>query len=55
MCYNRYIKEEKMNKLISKSFLWMFIGLMITFLTGYIVSTNTNMIENIFGSFLFYI
>ncbi len=42
-----------MNKLLSKSFLWMFIGLLITFLTGYFVSTNENMLEAIFNSALY--
>ena len=31
------------NKVISKVFLWMFIGLFVTFLTGYIISTNEKM------------
>ena len=44
-----------MNKLISKSFLWMFVGLLVTFLTGFYVSTSEVMIENIFASSLFYI
>jgi len=35
------------NKVISKSFGWMFIGLLVTFLTGYIVSTNSNMLMNV--------
>lgn len=40
------------NKIISKSFLWMFAGLLITFLTGYAISFNERMIANIFsGSF----
>lgn len=32
----------------SKVFAWMFIGLLITFLTGYIVSVNENMLASIF-------
>lgn len=44
-----------MNKLMSKTFLWMFIGLIVTFITGYIVSINENMITSVFGSPLFYI
>lgn len=44
-----------MNKLMSKTFIWMFIGLMVTFITGYIVSVNENMIVSIFDSFLFYV
>lgn len=37
------------NNLLSKSFLWMAIGLLITFATGYIISTNENMLLNVFG------
>lgn len=38
-----------MNKILSKTFLWMFIGLVVTFLTGYVISTNAVMANNIFG------
>ena len=38
-----------MNKVISQSFLWMFVGLMVTFLTGYVVSMNANMIQSVFS------
>lgn len=38
------------NKIMSKVFGWMFIGLLVSFLTGYVVSINPTMIENIFGS-----
>ena len=44
-----------MNQLISKTFLWMFVGLIVTFLTGYIVSINENMLLSIFGGPLFWI
>lgn len=37
------------NKLIPKTFLWMFIGLMVTFLTGFIISMNETMLENVFS------
>lgn len=37
------------DSLISKTFLWMCFGLLITFLTGYFVSTNEVMLENIYG------
>ncbi len=42
---------------MSKIFLWMFLGLLVTFGTGYYISTNENMIYNIFsgGMFLFLI
>lgn len=36
-------------RVYSKVFMWMFIGLLVTFLTGYIVSINENMLINIFG------
>lgn len=38
------------NKIISKVFGWMFIGLMVSFITGYVVSLNPTMILNIFGN-----
>ena len=44
-----------MNKLLSKSFLWMFAGLIVTFLTGYIVSTSETMIESVFNSSLYWV
>lgn len=37
------------NKLISKSFLWMAIGLLVTFATGIMVANSKTMLENIFG------
>lgn len=37
------------NKIISKVFGWMFIGLLVSFITGYVVSLNPTMILNIFG------
>lgn len=36
------------NKIISKSFLWMFVGLLLTFGVGYYISTNQTMFENLF-------
>lgn len=44
-----------MNKLLPKTFLWMFVGLVVTFLTGFIVSSNMNMLEAVFTSPLFYV
>ena len=44
-----------MNQLLSKSFMWMFVGLLVTFLTGIYVSTSETMIENIFSGSLYYI
>lgn len=39
----------------SKIFMWMFIGLLVTFATGYFVSTNENMLSAIFGSNLYWL
>ena len=39
------------NKLFAKVFMWMFVGLAITFGTGYYVSINQNMLFNVFGSY----
>lgn len=38
-----------MNKIFGKVFLWMALGLLITFITGYTVSLFPNMLMNIFG------
>lgn len=42
-----------MNEVLKKTFLWMFLGLMVTFLTGYVVATNDNMVYSVFGKFYF--
>lgn len=39
------------NKIFSKIFFWMFIGLAITFGVGYYVSLNENMLFNIFSRY----
>lgn len=44
-------KMIESNKIFSKVFMWMFIGLAITFGIGYYVSVNPNMLFNIFGSY----
>ena len=36
-------------------FMWMFVGLLITFLVGYYVSTNENMIYNIFATKFYWV
>lgn len=41
----------KENKIFSKIFMWMFVGLAITFGVGYYVSLNENMLYNIFKSY----
>lgn len=43
------------NKVFEKVFMWMFIGLLITFLTGYVVSSNDNMLYNIFSGGTYFI
>jgi hypothetical protein len=43
------------NKLMSKTFIWMFIGLLVTFITGYGVSFNETMISNIFSNSIYII
>ena len=39
------------NRLFSKVFMWMFIGLLITFGVGYYVSLNENMLYNVFSKY----
>jgi hypothetical protein len=39
------------NKLFSKVYAWMFIGLLISFITGYYVSTKPNMVYNMYNSY----
>ena len=39
------------NKILPKVFGWMVVGLIITFFTGFMVSTNENMLINIFSNF----
>ena len=39
----------------SKVFMWMFIGLLVTFATGYLVSTNENILASVFSSGLYFI
>ena len=43
------------NKVFEKVFMWMFIGLLITFLTGYVVSSNDNILYNIFSGGTYFI
>ena len=43
------------NKTFSKIFLWMFIGLAITFGVAYYISTNDNMVYNLFSGSKYYI
>lgn len=39
------------NKALTKVFGWMFLGLLITFITGYTVSFNANIPSNIYGKY----
>ena len=43
------------NKIFAKIFLWMFLGLIVTFGVGYYVSTQEVMLENIFKSSTYWI
>lgn len=45
----------KQNNLFASIFGWMFLGLLITFGTGYYIATNPNMILNIFGSNMYWL
>ena len=38
-----------MSKILSKSFLWMFIGLMVTFITGYVISNSDSLVNLIYS------
>jgi FtsH-binding integral membrane protein len=38
----------------AKVYMWMFIGLTVTFITGYVVSVNENMVYNIFANGWYY-
>ena len=40
------------NKIFSKVYGWMFIGLLISFITGYYVSTKPNMVYNLANGYL---
>lgn len=43
-----------MNKILSQVFTWMFIGLLITFLTGYYVSLNEYALARILGGYTYF-
>ncbi len=43
------------NKLISKSFIWMCIGLLTTFVTGFGVASNEKMLANIFSGGFYWV
>lgn len=39
------------NKLISNVFIWLFVGLLVTFVTSYTITLNDNMVEKVYGGF----
>lgn len=43
------------NSIFPKVFMWMFVGLLVSFGTGYFVYNNPNMLYNIFSTSLYYI
>lgn len=43
------------NKVFSKVFMWLFIGLLITFATGFLVAQNENMVFNLFSNNIYWI
>ncbi len=43
------------NKIMSQSFIWMFVGLLVTFLTGFAVAHNEVMIVNIFKNSIYWV
>ena len=44
-----------LNNVFKKVYTWMFIGLLLTFATGYFVSTNENMVYKIYSTSLYWI
>lgn len=48
------IKVLEDNKIFSKVFMWMFVGLAITFGVGYYVSLNPNMLDNVFTKYYWF-
>ncbi len=44
----------EIKNVLSKVFLWMFLGLLVTFGTGYYISTNENMVYNIFSGGMYF-
>lgn len=43
------------NQIFTKVFMWMFIGLLITFGTGYYISLNSNMFYNVFSKYYIFL
>lgn len=43
------------SKFISKVFKWMFVGLLITFVTAYVTATTQSIIDFVFGTGFFYV
>ena len=57
MCYIIKVGDKMLqdNKIFSKIFFWMFIGLAITFGVGYYVSLNENMLYNVFSKYYIFL
>ena len=43
------------NQIFTKVFMWMFIGLLITFGTGFYISMNSNMFYNVFAKYYLFL
>ena len=43
------------NQIFTKVFMWMFVGLLITFGVGYYVSLNANMLYNVFSKYYLFL
>ena len=43
------------NQIFSKVFMWMFVGLLITFGTGFYISINSNMFYNVFAKYYLFL
>lgn len=50
MCYNGGKEEFEMKNVLPKVFGWMSLGLLITFLTGYMLSLNPEILMNLSGT-----
>lgn len=44
-----------LNNVLKKVYMWMFIGLLVTFITGYYVSINENIVYKIYSTSLYWI
>lgn len=44
-----------LNNVLKKVYMWMFVGLLVTFITGYYVSINENIVYKIYSTSLYWI